>query len=43
MLKKRVILVLAVVALMAATMAVSAVPAFALNPQPIPPGVQGDI
>ncbi len=42
MLKMRLILVLMVVALMVATMAASALPAFALNPQPIPPGAHGD-
>ena len=38
---KRTISVLFVVALMAAMMAASALPAFALNPQPIPPGAHG--
>jgi hypothetical protein len=42
LLKKRLIIILVVAALMMATMAASAVPAFALNPQPIPPGVHGD-
>ena len=40
--KERLILVLTVVALMVAIMAASAVPAVALNPQPIPPGIHGD-
>jgi hypothetical protein len=40
--KKRLILILTVVALMVMTVASSAMPAFALNPQPIPPGVHGD-
>jgi hypothetical protein len=42
LLKKRLLLILTVAALMVATMAASAMPAFALNPQPIPPGVHGD-
>jgi hypothetical protein len=41
LLKKRIILILMVTALMVAIMAASALPAFALNPQPIPPGVHG--
>lgn len=35
---RRIVLMLTVAALVAAMMVVSALPAFALNPQPIPPG-----
>ena len=38
---KRMMSVLLVVALMALMLVVMAAPAFALNPQPIPPGVHG--
>jgi hypothetical protein len=41
LLKKRLMLILAVAVFMVMTAAASAVPAFALNPQPIPPGVHG--
>jgi hypothetical protein len=37
---RRILLMLVVAALMAAMMGVSALPAWALNPQPIPPGVR---
>ena len=37
---RRIILMLMVAALMAIMMGVSALPAWALNPQPIPPGAQ---
>ncbi len=43
MLNRRIILILTVVAFMAVAMTASAVPAFALNPQPIPPGAHGGI